>query len=357
MTICKSYDESTAADFRKLFVERFPDGDASILGIFLSDPARREHPSCGSIAFDYNGSVKAILGLLPRIVFYGQHPMRTLNGVAIAVRKDADRNFFPGFIRDAITSDGADMFFVNTAIPPSRKRVMSTLDVFDGPSSCAEIRERTLRGAGLAARAVKKLLAKLGIARTPIALPVTDEVVVSRDGLVLSRENKIADQDFNSFWSAYLKGNDGLVSSRTAEELRWVFGSGLESGEIVLLTARKNGALQGYAFCRCTDETATCWRVVDLIALENDAKILESLIEGASQFLRTCTPALYLQITGYPTWVQPLLKRLFPKSSSFGFNKCIWTCLNDNAKALCGDWVNSKGGWYGCPYDGDMCLM
>jgi len=167
----------------------------------------------------------------------------------------------------------------------------------------------------------------------------------------------IDDRDFDAFWESYLKGNSGLVSSRTAEELRWVFGSGLPSGEVVLLTARKDDVLQGYAFLRRTDETEVCWRIVDLIALGNDEWILETLIGGASAFLRRRTPATCLQVTGFPTWVQPLLRRLFPKSSSFGFNKCIWAPLTDRARSLCGDWVNAAGGWYSCPYDGDMCLL
>lgn len=358
MTTIKPYDENTAEDFRRLFVERFPGGDVALLDTFLSNPARRGHPSSGSIAYDDDGSVKAILGIVPRKVHCGQRQMLAANGVAISVRKDANRDFFSGFIRDSIMAQGADLYFVNTAIPPSRKRTANALEgLADGPASCAEIRERSVRHPNVFCRAVHTVLAKLGVSEGAHALPTEDEVVSASGDRVLSRECVIGEAAFDAFWQAYLKTSVGMVSSRTAEELRWVFGKGLQSGEIVLLTARKGGALQGYAFCRRTDETAACWRVVDLIALENDAKTLTSLVEAATTFLNRRTRANCLQITGFPTWVQPLLRRLFPQSTTFGFNKCIWVCLNERAKGLCGDWVNATGGWYGCPYDGDMCLV
>lgn len=357
MTTIRSYDESTADDFRALFVERFPDGDAALLDRFLSNPARADHPSTGSIAYDENGAVKAILGIVPRVVYHGQRRLLAGNGVAIAVRKDANRDFFSDFIRDSIMAQMADVYFVNTAIPPSRKRTALALaNLADGPASCAEIRERAVRSSGGVARMFRKVLAKLGHAENPLPMPDKGEAVSTADGMVLARECGIGEAAFDDFWKRYLKDNAGMVSSRTAEELRWVFGKGLASGEVILLTARREGVLQGYAFCRRTDDTAACWRVVDLIALKNDETVLQALAEAATRFLRRRTRATCLQITGFPAWVQPLLKRLFPQSASFGFNKCIWACLNENAKALCGDWVNAPG-WYGCPYDGDMCLI
>lgn len=357
MTTIRPYDENTADDFRRLFVERFPGGNVALLDTFLSNPARKDHPSTGSIAYDDDGTVKAILGIVPRIAYLGQRRMLMANGVAISVRKDANRDFFSGFIHDSILAQGADMYFVNTAIPPSRKRTADALPgLADGPDSCAEIRERSVRGSGILARLLRKvrgLTGGEGGAAQLESAPYRTEI----GGLMLSRETTIDERDFDAFWNRYLETNEGLVSSRTADELRWVFGKGLATGEIVLLTARRDGELLGYAFCRRTDETAACWRIVDLIALKNDENVLVALVEAATDFLRRRTPATCLQVTGFPAWVQPLLGRLFPESSSFGFNKCVWACLKDETKTLLGGWVNAKDGWYGCPYDGDMCLV
>jgi len=352
----RPYDEGTAADFRQLFKDRFPGVDSGLLDVVLANPARKWHSSCGAIAYSEDGQVIAIQGLIPRVAFQGSHRILVASAVAMAVKKDVDRSFFTGFLSETIRGSGSDLFLANTTIPGSRKRLNAAVGVVDGPLSCAEIRERNVRGSGFVARAFRKVLAKAGLSGSR-NLPTVDEPVFARGDLTLTRECEIADRNFNDFWEHYLKDNAGLVSSRTAEELRWMFARGLVQGEVVLLTARKGGALQGYAFCRRTDETATCWRVADWIALGNDEKVLSVLVEGAAAFLRRHTPATCLQVTGFPTWVQPLLKRLFPRSVSFGFNKCVWVCLNEKTRDLCGDWVNAPNGWYGCPYDGDMCII
>jgi len=355
MIISKPYDESTASDFKELFVARFPDGDLRIPELVLTNPARTGGFDTGSVAYDEKGGVAAIHGLFSRNLFLGRQPMKATCGVALAVRKNGNRDFLTSFIRDSILASGADIFFANTSIPGSRKRGAAALNMEDGPASCAEIRERELRSNGILARLVRKFGKLLGLdqsARSAIA-PYSAEI----SGLTFTYETAINACDFNSFWERYLEANEGLVTSRTAQELQWMFGRGLGSGEVVLLSARKEGLLQGYAFLRRTDASAVCWRIVDLIALKNDTGILELLVDVASRFLRRRTRATCLQVTGFPVWVQPLLKRLFPASSSFGFNKCIWAFLNEKAKALCGDWVNADQGWYGCPYDGDMCLV
>lgn len=339
MIICRPYTEETAADFRQLFLTRFQGGNESIPRTILDNPARKADYDAGSIAYDERNTVVAIHGLLPRVVYCGSKPLKATSGVALAVRKDANRDFFTGFLRDSIEVSGADVFLANTAVPGSRKRGAAALDMLDGPESCSIIRERDLMaGKGVFARVMRKLRTKLGI------------------GCYMPSDCSIDEAAFDGFWRRYLEGHQGLVTSRTAVELKWVFDAGLKTGEVILVTAVREGELVGYAFCRRTDKTAACWRVVDMIALGDDEAILEELIASASAFLRHHAPATCLQITGFPMWVQPLLKRLFPKHSSFGFNKCVWAFLNDRAKDVCGDWVNAASGWYGCPYDGDMCL-
>jgi len=352
----RPYDEGTAADFKQLFTDRFPGGDSEILDVFLSNPARAAHPACGTVAYSDAGDVIAIQGLIPRVAFQRQERILVANAVAMAVKKDVDRSFFTAYLTASVGGSGSDLLFGNTAIPGSRRRLQAASGVVDGPASCAEIREQDVRSSGFVARAFRKVLAKAGLSRTR-NLPTADEAVIDRGDLTLTRECEIDDQRFNDFWTHYLKDNDGLVSSRTAEELRWMFAKGLAAGDTVLLTARAFGRLAGYVFCRRTDETGACWRIVDMIAIGNDERILAALVDGMTAFLRRRTPATCLQVTGFPTWVQPLLKRLFPRSATFGFNKCIWTPLTDRAKSLCGDWVNAPNGWYGCPYDGDMCLV
>lgn len=347
MTCCKPYTEATAADFRSLFADRF-DADASILDVFLANPARAVRSESGSVAYDERGEVVGVLGVLPRVLCWRQTRMLAANAVAMAVRKDADRSFFTGFIRDAVLAADADILFGNTAIPGSRRRLRDAVGTVDGPPSCAAIRERVLHGR------LGRLLRSL---RGRPSMPDGDVRVMASGDLELSRERAIDAPAFDGFWTRYLETNRGLVSSRTAAELAWVFARGVANGETVIVTARRAGDLVGYLFCRRTDETASCWRIADMIAAGNDLAVLDALISATERFLRRFTPADCFQATGFPQWVQPLLERRFPASHPIGFNKCVWKCLNEKAESMLGGWTDDGCSWYGCPYDGDLCLI
>lgn len=347
MICCKPYTEATAADFRGLFADRF-DADASILDEVLANPARADRPETGLIAYGERGEVVGVMGMMPRVVYWRQTRQMAAAAVAMAVRKDADRSFFTDFIRDAVVATKADIMVANTTIPGSRKRFREAIGISDGPASCAAIRERVLHGR------LGRLLRAL---RGRRSLPDGNVRIMASEGVEFARERTIDAPAFDRFWTRYLETNRGLVSSRTAAELGWIFARGLASGETVLVTARRNGALVGHLFCRRTDETASCWRIADMIAVDNDLAVLDALISATERFLRRFTPAACFQVTGFPQGVQPLLERRFPASHPIGFNKCVWKCLNENAESLLGGWTDDGRSWYGCPYDGDMCLI
>lgn len=332
--------ESTEADFRRLYDERFtPSSNEDVVNVIMANPMRSVKHETGCIAYR-NGDVVAIQGILPRRAFWGRKELLVANVAVMAVRKDTDRGFLTGFLRDAVEGFGADLVFGNSAIAGSRKRLVAAVGIKDGPQSCAMLREMDLRSGETRfwrkLRGLKRRMGLIGRCECP-TLP--------------------SDAEFDLFWQTYLEGNSGLVSSRTARELHWIFDRGLRSGEVIPFALRESGRLVAYAFFRRTDRSGICWRVVDMIALGNDRTRLERLLADAADFLRDDAGAEYVQITGYPDGLQPLLERLFPRASSFGLNKCIWKCLNSPAESLCGNWTNDSGSWFGCPYDGDMCLL
>ena len=357
----RPFDETTCADAKKLFAERFGAADASLLDFVLANPARAHGEPCGLVGYDDSG-VCATFVLLPRRLFWRNQKLKGDVGVAMARRKDSLRAAFTDFLGRAFAGETADVYFANTSTPPSRKRFVEFIQAVDGPESCCELREWQLRPEpGFVVRAIRRVLSLLGCRNAaPSSAPVCREAVnlgdgfAFEDGIEYFREVSIGNEAFDSFWSAYLATNEGLVSSRTAAELRWMFQSQLASGESILLTLCEKGRLCGYVVCRRTDATAQCWRVADLIALENDAKRLERLLTVAASYLRLRLRARYFQVTGYPDGIQPLLKRLFPKALPYGWNKCVWQYRNEKARALCGDWVHDGKSWFGCPYDGDM---
>ena len=357
----RPFDETTCADAKKLFAERFGAADASLLDFVLANPARARGEPCGLVGYDDKGVCSTVV-LLPRRLYWRKQKLKGDVGVALARREDASREAFVEFLGRAFAGETADVFFVNTAIPPSRKRVGEIIQTVDGPASCCELREWPLSPEpGFAARAIARVRSLLGRRdAVPSSTPVCREAVnlgdgfAFEDGVEYFREVSIGNEAFDSFWSDYLATNEGLVSSRTAAELRWMFQDQLASGESILLTLFEKGRLCGYVVCRRTDATAQCWRVADLIAIENDARRLERLLTVAANYLRLRLRVRYFQVTGYPDGIQPLLKKLFPKASPYGWNKCVWQYRNEKARALCGDWMHDGKSWFGCPYDGDM---
>lgn len=332
--------ESTEADFRRLYDERFtPSSNEDVVSVIMANPMRAVKRETGRIAYR-NGDVVAIQGVLPRRAYWRQKELLVANVAVMAVRKDADRTFLTDFLRDAVEGFGADLVFGNSAIGGSRKRLIAAIGIKDGPQSCTWLREMDLRPGEpriwRKLRGVRRRMGLIGKCEFP-ALP--------------------SDAELDIFWRTYLEGNCGLVSSRTARELHWVFDHGLKSRDVVPFALRESGRLVAYAFFRRTDRSGACWRVVDMIALGNDLSRLERLLTEAADFLKAHAGAEYVQITGYPDGIQPLLERLFPRASSFGMNKCIWKCLNSSADSLCGNWMRDAGSWFGCPYDGDMCLI
>ena len=200
----------------------------------------------------------------------------------------------------------------------------------------------------------RKLFHRCREARGVVRLDTTEESVLYRGDCEVRRLLDIDFTLFESFWNTYLDGNQGLVTSRSALELDWVFGDGVRTGREVLLGAFEKGRIIGYVVM--TSGVDGWWRVLDLIALDNDLLCLSLLLVAAKKFLRKRTKAALLSMRGCPPGAECIVRKAFPHYRALGRNPFLWHFTDNSVAKRIGDLTCMKKGWFFGPYDGDACL-
>jgi len=161
--------------------------------------------------------------------------------------------------------------------------------------------------------------------------------------------------DIDGFWKNYLKSNRGLVCSRTKDELNWAFGDEMKSGAVHMLAYIRGGEMLGYVVLRSRDERRLVrWMVVDWIADGDNREILGELLYGAKRHLQTITEAAFVEVIGYPMFVQDLIRTVFPYCRKAPGNSFSYRIDDENLRAK---FENVKEvSWFFGAYDGDRCL-
>ena len=171
----------------------------------------------------------------------------------------------------------------------------------------------------------------------------------------IERRNDIRDADFGPLWDRLLAANHGLISSRSTEDLRWMYESRLKTGRVVLLVLIEDETSVGYIVLRGKDSAGKCWAVLDLVAENNDRDRLSILMREAVRFLRKMTPAMELSIAGFPSWVQPIIAKVFRYNVKREHNSSAFA-LYDLEQENILRCVDATDGWFAGPADGDAWL-
>ena len=165
------------------------------------------------------------------------------------------------------------------------------------------------------------------------------------------------DSRFDDFWKRYLSGNRGIVASRDVETLTWMFGREVRDGKSVLLAAvRDDGAVDGFIVLRPMRASPDRWQIMDMIALENDPERIDLLLAGARRFLKRETSAITLESTGFPDFIQPVLKKHMPHLQKTGHNRFEWFSEDPEIVRVIEQTGNTRDSWFFGPFDGDYSL-
>ena len=356
MESIKDFTEHTLDDALTVVKGRLSNSVGSKIRLLLRNPARRFCEETGDVVYDGNGPI-GFQAAIPRIGYYGKHRFLSVAGGMLAMKKGASPAALISLMERTIAPrHGSVMFFGNTAIPISMK-LNSLLGVDGiGCESCGKIRFAVFKWGGFVKACLHGRLPAIAERLTDLCGSFLSPVFYRgrRSDVSCVQVGEFAPEVFDAFFEKYLERNDGVVLSRTAEELAWAFGDGLRDGRNLLVIATNPSGLQGYVVVRAINSERTRWMVVDWIALENNKDVLSDLLRHAVRILRTESSAVFLECIGFRMDVQDIIKRHLPFTRKAPNNSTNYRAYDSNLKQ--GLKQADRKGWFFGPYDGDRFL-
>lgn len=353
----KDYVEGTEGEVLSLIRERFGEAACAEAKLALRNPLRELCQSAGDFVCTKDG-IQCFQAAILRRGYVRQSPFLGVCGGLLVAKNDVSPVLLAMLIQKTVTPRaGSELFFGNTAIPVSVKlnRMMGVRG--KGIPSCEFIRCAVFRWGGSVNFALH--------GRIPlIVVRIVDFIgrFLSifnfhhvRSDTVCIRLDSFEALPFDNFWDRYLEGNDGVVLSRTAKELEWVFGDGLRSGRNILLARqRQDGSLAGYIVLRAASDAGLRWMVADWIALGDDRKVLSDLMGDAVRELRSMRTPVFLECIGFRMDVQDIIGRHLPFKRKAKNNSMVFKAFSSHLVDALKD--GATKGWFFGPYDGDRCM-
>ena len=352
----KPFTEETIDDALSVVRDRFGESACEQARLILRNPMRNLCPSAGDVAYENGKLVGFQAAILRRGLVNGREFICVVGGM-LAMKEGASPVSLVSLMKSTIKPrGGSTLFLANTSIPTSMKMNRLLGVAGQGCPSCGIVRFAVLRWGQFARFCLHGRLPRWMAAMADvigwILLPLFIRRQRTRTGV--SRLTVIDSEVFDRFWKEYTANADGVVLSRTAEELSWMFLDGLQQGRNVLLARNDGNRLVGYIVLMAKDIDRTRWMVADWIALNNDRDILSDLLWDAIRFLRRNTGAAFLESIGFRSDIQDVIHRHLTFTRKAPNNSTIYKAFSDEVdsevkRADC-------CGWFFGPYDGDRCM-
>lgn len=336
---------STTTDYLRTHLLMTPcssEGTSSVSGIVIY-----EDEKC--VAFQ---------GVALKRIYIGQTRKSGCELTVLAIEKE--HAYVIGDLIDAVMRpQGQAICYANTCMPQTVRLLKVAGMKYAGPPSCEKIRFYTLKWGVL----LGLLLVKRGVSLPSVVTSCANGLGRmlnllfyrrDRSNTVSERVTRIDAAPFKRFWSEYLSGNEGVVTSRTPEELKWLFGDGLVTGRFVIIVRKRDERIMGYVILkRHAPASGFRWMVADWIALKNDPDVLHDLLLDARRFAGT-TGAFCLELTGFPVKIQPTVKACLPFARKALCNTFLYKPFDDSLKDALQ--LTPDKGWFWGPMDGDRCV-
>ena len=353
----RPFTVETLDDAKSVVRQVFGDGACRKLEVILGNPALQEVPGADSGEILYMGGrpVGFDAGVL-RKMYCGKRAFWGVTGSTLCLLPEARKEMACFDLMKKIVAPrfGSEVFFGNTANKMGL-RITRAFGI-DGevPSTTAQKRIAVLRPALFAMYLVRSRFLKMaGYPACPPEAREPSTISLDVSGFKVVEIGEFTDNVFNRFWEEYISCNRGYVCSRSAKELRWIWGDRQNAGRAFVAGAYRGDALRGYAVF-CCGGNARSWRVLDFIAIENDLDVLSAVLRGGLKLLTRRTKAAHCEISGYPDFVQPVIRESFPIVRDLSNNQFTWKFHTANGPAF--NELNSRSSWFFGPYDGDDCL-
>lgn len=352
----KPFTEDTLDDALSVVRNRFGETACDQARLILRNPMRSVCPSAGDVSYEKDVPVGFQAAMLRRGLC-GEHDFHCVIGGMLALKVGASPVSLVALMKNTIKPRGGSVLFLaNTSIPTSMK--MNRMLGVDGQGcpSCGLVRFAVLRWGHFARFCLHgklpRWLAELGDIVGCLMLPffVRRQRTKTASAQMMLFEKKA----FDRFWSEYAATNDGIVLSRTADELAWLFSDGLQTGKNILLVRKDGERIVGYIVLRAKEAGMVRWMVADWIAIGNDREMLSDLLRDAVIYLRKKTPAAFLESIGFRMDVQDVVHRHLPFTRRAPNNSTIYKAFTKEIAEELGR--ADCHGWFFGPYDGDRCI-
>lgn len=352
----RPFDKTTLDDALDVLRARFNESACKQAIKLLSNPLLREVPDTGDVAYE-NGRPVAFQAAVPRRVYIRDKPLLGIAGGLLASKKGMSPVLLLSLMEKTnAPRHGSVVVFGNTAIPVSmRLNKMLGVDGIGCPS-CGEVRFAVFRWGrfanfclhGRLPTVLSCIMDAFGWLLRPLFMRR------KRSDTKGSRCEAFDPGKFGAFWSEYLETNNGVVLSRTAEELEWMFGEDLKTGRNILCVQEKDDRLMGFIILRSMNAEKSRWMVADWIAINNDRDVLSDLLREAVRSVRKVSSAAFLECIGFRMDVNDIIRRHLPFSRKAPNNSTNYKAHTPEVDQALHS--ADRSGWFFGPYDGDRCM-
>ena len=160
--------------------------------------------------------------------------------------------------------------------------------------------------------------------------------------------------DFDAFCTEQAMASKKLIGKRSSEVLRWHFTPPGSQKICRVFTYRSGGRITGYAVSRQERDPqfglVRCV-VADLIAAEDDPKVVQALVAAAHASAKR-SGSHVLEVTGFPRTIRRALDEWKPLTRQYPSNPYFYKARDRSLHER----LSSEDLWYACPFDGDATL-
>ena len=351
----KELTEKNRADAEIVIKARFPLSALNVLDKVMSNPLCDEHKGFGEILYIDSKPV-AFRAALRRRLFKGQREvLARVRGLTCRL-VDSPKDSISKLVEaQKVNLRGCIMAISNTQCVPTEKRAIlngATL----GPETCKRFVWRAIRPLKCIVHFVRRKILKMQPQKetafnTLGALGFTIDI-----GELKIRRVEISGIDFfDRLMKRYLSTNVGFVSSRSAEEIEWIYGKGMRDGSVVALCAEDDVGPVGYLILK-SDRACVRWLLGDMLVVNNQQDIMRVLLKSACCFLKRHTPAMMLESIGFSEFADSTIREFMPHERKCDANFDSFNFFCEKEECELNKLLLSDKSWFFGPYDGDMCL-
>ena len=239
-TTFKPFEQDTLSDAEDVVKVAFGELGIPILRKILRNPLKEEFPNIeyGDIAYSDSRPV-GFEALILRRLYVGKRQILGVAGSTMGIKPETSPLVLLSLMKRNITPRSSSvMWFANTANDVSVK-LNGKLGIKGlGPETWEVNRYTIIHPLAFMMSIVRrKILKQSCVPETVKGFSRHYSKVVAYGDVEVFRMMHFDASIFDAFWFEYLKGNKGLVSSRSANELDWIFGDNVAEGKDVLLVS------------------------------------------------------------------------------------------------------------------------